>query len=167
MFVTGEEVKTFLIGTGLPQNDLKDIWAVSNVMQTPNLSFPEFCIAVYYVEERKQHKRIPIRPADQLLIEVKKYDIKPKVADYKLDMRNMAGPIPVLPADNSGYQQQQRKLWHVNTKEKNEFEKFFKMADTNNLGYLSGETAKDMFVKSGLDKGNLSKIWYIFKYILI
>lgn len=39
------------------------------------------------------------------------------------------------------------------------FRKVFAEADTDNDGYLSGDDARDVFLKSGLDVATLRRVW--------
>lgn len=64
-------------------------------------------------------------------------------------------PMKVLESNimNSGYS------WVMNDLEKENSSNLFKTLDTANLGYITGEIAREYFIKSGLPTLDLAKIW--------
>lgn len=51
--------------------------------------------------------------------------------------------------------------WTLSKAEKKMYDQVFRAWDTKGEGFISGQTALDVFNQSGLDKNELAKIWYV------
>jgi hypothetical protein len=50
--------------------------------------------------------------------------------------------------------------WTPSKAEKKNYDSIFRAWDTSGSGFISGQTALEVFGQSGLDKNDLAKIWY-------
>jgi hypothetical protein len=51
--------------------------------------------------------------------------------------------------------------WVLTKQEKKDYDQIFKAWDTDMDGFITGETAREVFGQSGLDQDGLMKIWYV------
>jgi hypothetical protein len=51
--------------------------------------------------------------------------------------------------------------WVLTKQEKKDYDQIFKAWDTDQDGFITGETAREVFGQSGLDQDGLMKIWYV------
>jgi hypothetical protein len=56
--------------------------------------------------------------------------------------------------------------WALSKAEKKNYDQIFRAWDAQSTGFISGQTALEVFGQSGLDKNDLAKIWYVFGYLL-
>jgi hypothetical protein len=50
--------------------------------------------------------------------------------------------------------------WALSKDERKNYDSIFRAWDTNNIGFISGEMAFEVFGQSGLDRNELATIWY-------
>ena len=51
--------------------------------------------------------------------------------------------------------------WALSKAEKKSYDQIFRAWDTRGEGFISGQTALEVFGQSGLDKNDLAKIWCV------
>lgn len=51
--------------------------------------------------------------------------------------------------------------WSLNKAEKKSYDQLFRQWDAQGTGFISGQTALEVFGQSGLDRNDLAKIWYV------
>lgn len=54
--------------------------------------------------------------------------------------------------------------WALSKSEKKSYDQIFRAWDTSGSGFITGQTALEVFGQSGLDKNDLARIWYCLKY---
>jgi hypothetical protein len=52
--------------------------------------------------------------------------------------------------------------WVLTKQEKKDYDQIFNAWDTDQDGFITGETARELFGQSGLDQDGLMKIWYVY-----
>ncbi|KIH59001.1 EF hand [Ancylostoma duodenale] len=58
-FVNGNDVKHVLLGSGLPQAELAQVWALSDINQTGRLNQEQFALIIHLVNMRKRGEELP------------------------------------------------------------------------------------------------------------
>ena len=54
-----------------------------------------------------------------------------------------------------------RMPWALTKAEKKQYDQIFRAWDASGSGFITGETALQVFGQSGLEKNDLAKIWYV------
>ena len=56
--------------------------------------------------------------------------------------------------------------WALSKDEKKKYDQIFRAWDPQSTGFLSGQTALEVFGASGLNKNDLARIWYVRRSLL-
>ncbi|KHJ47456.1 glycosyltransferase, group 1 family protein [Trichuris suis] len=137
--VTGDDVKSFFLQTGVPQSTLANIWNLCDMKFTGRLNLEQFALAMYLIERKRNEKIDPpvvlpaelvppcCRPSQQNLIDVEPGElpssgsvttpfskemeqIKKEIEDMQLEKRELEAHIVQSEADMKVKQAEIRNL---------------------------------------------------------
>lgn len=57
--------------------------------------------------------------------------------------------------------------WTLNKAEKKSYDQIFRAWDQRGEGFITGQTALEVFGQSGLDKNDLAKIWWVLTFLAV
>jgi len=144
-----EEARAVLERTGLPEDELAQIWQLSDVDQDGHLMFAEFACAMHLASRRVQGLDIPAELPIELAVSLAGADQPPIPAP------EVEAPPP-HPDDS---------VWHVSEEQLGKFRVFFASLlsgeDSNKFPVMEADVAKEILERSRLPPMELAHIWWL------
>ncbi|CAO3629802.1 unnamed protein product [Cunninghamella blakesleeana] len=225
--LTATAAKNVLSRSNFGDEVLAKIWDLSNVTNQPQLTFPEFALAMYLTSMKMTGCSIPSVLPDnirnEIYISVQALQSPKNTQSQSITLSSLvpspqpqrststsilnslaggnspiymqqqlstgisanSGTLPQVPMPtgmygnnlafanqmmpNSNFSSQSQSFqrlsnkvkipWAVTAEEKKQYSKIFDAWDTDKVGYLTGEKAKEIFTQSGLAQNILMQIW--------
>jgi hypothetical protein len=153
--VTGAKARELFLSYSLPVPDLKVIWQLSDADKDERLSHAEFLTAMYLIFRKKQGDALPAElPAElvQSVSLVLSAAAPAPAAPAPAPAPAPAAPAVVAPAASPV-------SWTPTTEEQDWYHKVFQEADGDHDGMVSSDECRTVFLRSGLEKPQLRKVW--------
>lgn len=180
--LTGKKARKVLLKTGLPQEVLGKIWELADIDSDGNLDRDEFAIAMHLIRSCMNGKQPPDALSPDLMPPSKRkgagaganaassavsspspkgHETPPKAADPPAAVPSKAEPAAARPptkstSSPSGVDDVD---WIVTPKELKTYDDFFKTADKDKDGKVSGGEIMKIFLTSKLPKDVLAHVW--------
>eukprot|EP00037_Helgoeca_nana_P030451 m.376229 g.376229 ORF g.376229 m.376229 type:complete len:536 (-) comp28191_c0_seq2:3651-5258(-) len=181
--ITGKKARKVLMKTGLSQDVLGKIWELADIDSDGNLDRDEFAVAMHLIRSCMSGKDAPdtlpadlmppskrggagVRaaspPAEAVVPPTKAPE--PKAPEPKATVKPAAAPAPkatpsAKPARASAATSAESHDWVVTAKELKTYDDFFKTADKDKDGLVSGGDIMKIFLTSKLPKDVLAHVW--------
>jgi hypothetical protein len=134
-FITGGQARNIFSSSGLHLQVLGQIWLMADLNKDQKLDPHEFVIAMYLIANRKRGFELPSVVPESLI--------------------SSAWPDPSSPTQSA------QNEWIIPPAEKVKFDDLFKKTDTDLDGFVSGDQARNLFMRSGVPISELSRIWLL------
>ncbi|KJE95975.1 hypothetical protein CAOG_06353 [Capsaspora owczarzaki ATCC 30864] len=143
--LSGEKARTIFVQSGLPAEILKQIWDLADIDRDAHLDADEFAVAMHLVTTKLQNAAftIPATLPASLVPPSKRGGVA----------HSSATPAAGSPAAGASD-------WPP-AADKDRFAVYFKEADKDLDGFVSGVDVKDIFMKSGLPNPILGQVWQL------
>eukprot|EP01137_Pigoraptor_chileana_P029101 Opistho-2@13861 len=157
-YLAGDKAKGVLMNSKLPFDILKTIWELSDIDKDGQLDADEFAVAMHLTHAARAGRNPPPALPASLLPPSKRRSSTPSSlpSSARSSAASISGiaalPVAAAPAVKST-------AWVVTDAEKQGFDAFFREADKDKDGWLSGNDAREIFLKSGLPGNILAHIW--------
>ncbi|ESN98997.1 hypothetical protein HELRODRAFT_107112 [Helobdella robusta] len=151
-YLTGEQVKSFFLQSGLPQPVLGKIWSLSDLTSDGKMDKREFSIAMHLIKKALLGFEIPHVLPPNFLTDV----AAGSVFNPGIMNANMVGGLsatPTLPSSSSSGE------WIITPGQRLRYKQMFNNHDSQHKGYLTGLEAKSLLSQSGLTHTILAQIW--------
>ncbi|KAL6071610.1 Epidermal growth factor receptor pathway substrate 15 like 1 [Balamuthia mandrillaris] len=137
----------FLLQFGLEKKKLSEIWQLADSQRKGSLDREAFYIALRLISLARQGKPLTAPQHAPPFF-------APEVTTVGI---NAPGSNSGAPLSNSKPASEED--WVISPQERAKFTEIFEKADEKKTGFVTGAHARDLFSRSGLDRGDLGKIW--------
>ncbi|VEL31650.1 unnamed protein product [Protopolystoma xenopodis] len=164
-FITGEQARIFFLKSGLPPMVLGQIWFVTfyslkfrslaDITGDGKMDKKEFSIAMLLVKKKLEGMSLPnVLPAS--LKGEPKVVFSTSVSLGGLQTLSL-NTLTSVPASNG----QQNSDWSIPPNTRPRYKLQFNQHDKIKKGFLTGNEARSIFIRSGLSQNTLAQIWYV------
>lgn len=147
-YVTGPEAKTLLGRSGLPPNILGNIWVLSDISQDGRLDQLEFSVAMWLINNCLAGNDLPSSLPESLVASLKAGGV-----DASAESAPVAQAAPVAAQSNQEIE------GAITGADLTNYNSIFERADEDGDGFVTGNQAKLLFGRSGLEPAQLAAIW--------
>lgn len=133
-----QEAKAVLERSGLPQEELVEIWRMADVDEDMQLTFGEFVCAMHLVDQRRQGQDLP-------------RTLPPELASLPAMVATLAAAAPGDEASASP--------WAISPEHLAKYQVLFESAEREDPGHLGPAEARELLARSELPQAELLHIW--------
>eukprot|EP00026_Physarum_polycephalum_P000639 Phypoly_transcript_00640.p1 GENE.Phypoly_transcript_00640~~Phypoly_transcript_00640.p1 ORF type:complete len:1212 (+),score=296.22 Phypoly_transcript_00640:141-3776(+) len=149
-FITGGQARNLFGSSGLPMQLLGQIWLMADLNKDQKLDPHEFIIAMFLIANRKRGLELPPVVPESLIASAWPDPSSP--TQPSLPAGNPPNPALSTPAGSE---------WIIPPAEKVKYDDLFKKTDSDLDGFISGDQARNLFLRSGVPMSELSRIWLL------
>jgi hypothetical protein len=176
-YLTGDIAKDIMLQSGLSLYDLKQIWDLSDSNKNGKLNQNEFFIAMHLIyrkingydthSQSSNGQELYKTPSNINNLKLQEEPSQHTQNFNKMDTKELFKFINKFDKTNDTKEvgsislasKQANIPWNITFEEKIRYYKIFKQWDSQELGYLTGDIAKDIMLQSGLSLYDLKQIW--------
>jgi len=149
-FITGAQARNLFSSSGLPLQMLGQIWLMADLNKDQKLDPHEFVIAMFLIANRKRGLELPPVVPESLIASAWPDPSSP--TQLSLPPGSSTNPAISPPAGSE---------WIIPPSEKVKYDDLFKKTDSDLDGFVSGDQARNLFLRSGVPMSELSRIWLL------
>ena len=150
-YMTGAQARNVLVQSGLPQQQLAQIWNLSDIDTDGRLSVEEFILTMHLIEHAKSGKLLPnVLPLELVPPSFRR---KPSVAGSASNEDGGAVTASAAAAVSALTE------WAIPQQSKLKYTQMFNTHDRSRHGYLTGVQARGILVQTGLATDMLAQVW--------